>query len=145
MNAYTLADLPATMQNKIRIDGDCWIWTGAVNNQGYGSAAAGGHNRSMLAHRKAYEATRGPIPAGLTIDHLCRQKLCQNVNHMEIVTRAENSRRANAEQTHCKKGHPLTGDNLYEQRRGDRIHRVCRTCQREFYRQYVARKQALAA
>lgn len=145
MSGYTPADLPARMQDKIRIDGDCWVWTGATNSQGYGSVANGEKNRSALAHRKAYESTRGEIPGDLTVDHLCRNKLCQNVNHMELVTRSENSRRGNAARTHCKSGHELAGENVYMQARGNRIHRVCRTCQREFARQYVERRRACAA
>ena len=56
-------------------------------------------------------------------------KLCQNVDHMEVVTRAENSRRAHAARTHCKRGHPLSGSNvrLYKRANG-RVHRVCRAC-----------------
>lgn len=145
MSAYAFADLPATMQNKIRVDGDCWIWTGAKNAQGYGSAASGTKNGSMLAHRKAYQALAGKIPGDLTVDHLCRNKLCQNVAHMEIVTRGENARRALAAQTHCKHGHELSGDNVYMQTRGSRVHRVCRTCQRRLFREYRERRKDRAA
>lgn len=145
MRTFAVSDLPANMQNKIRIEDDCWVWTGAKNSKGYGSVAAGVKNRSMLAHRRAYEVFHGPIPVGLTVDHLCRNTLCQNVAHMELVTASENSRRANAARTHCKRGHELSGDNLYLQKRGDRTHRVCRTCQRQFYLDYRARQRLAAA
>lgn len=107
---------------------DCILWSGAVQSRGYGSVTDG-NGSSMLAHRRAWEAVNGPIPGDLTIDHLCRNKLCQNVGHMELVTRPENSRRAHAARTHCKHGHPLSGANLrlYTRSNG-RTHRVCRAC-----------------
>ncbi len=65
----------------------CWDWVGA-NNKGYGIF------RGQRAHRWAYEHTIGPIPDGLTIDHLCMNRSCVNPAHMEPVSRSENSKRA---------------------------------------------------
>ncbi len=77
-----------------RVDrsGDCHLWTGGLQTRGYGwlgSLRIG----SGLAHRFAWELERGPIPDGLTIDHRCRNKRCVRVEHLELVTREENSRR----------------------------------------------------
>lgn len=57
-------------------DTDCWLWTGCLNSCGYGCWAVNG--KSQLTHRLAYEALVGPIPEGLTIDHLCRVRACCN-------------------------------------------------------------------
>jgi HNH endonuclease len=65
----------------------CWPWGGTIQSKGYG--LVGGR----LVHRVVYELVRGPIPAGLTIDHLCRNRRCANPSHLEAVTMQENYRR----------------------------------------------------
>lgn len=120
--------LPETLRNRIEIDGDCWKFTGAQNSRGYGSVT-NGRGGTMLAHRLAYEAAVGKIPTGLTIDHLCMVKTCLNPAHMEPVTRSENTRRKLAAQTHCKRGHELSGANLRTQKRATgRTFRICKAC-----------------
>lgn len=89
--------------SKVAIHEDgCWLWTGARNSRGYGQWAVNGLSRSV--HRVAYEALVGPIPDGLTIDHLCRNKLCVNPDHLEPVTIAENVARAHEIRTNCRHG-----------------------------------------
>ena len=90
---------------KVRADGDCWRWTGAVTSRGYGCLGRDG--RTILAHRYAYVLTVGPIPDGLTIDHLCGNKRCVRPEHMEPVTGAENTRRRFRGKTHGP-GDPVT-------------------------------------
>lgn len=144
MTGFTVTDLPTNMQNKIVIEGDCWLWTGARNSKGYGSASNG--KSSMLAHRKAYITTKGPIPVGLTIDHLCCVTTCVNPAHLEAVTGAENIRRRYATQTHCKYGHPLSGKNLrLNYRKAGRVSRVCRICASNHTRASIARRTERAA
>ena len=90
----------------------CWLWTGSFS--GYGRIAEGGrYSKTLLAHRVAYELLVGPIPEGLTIDHLCKNTRCVNPTHLEVVTFGVNVLRGdtvtgnNARKTHCNNGHPL--------------------------------------
>lgn len=68
--------------------GDCWMWNGAKNERGYGLVFRSG--RAVRVHRYIYEAFNGPIPAGLQLDHLCRQRLCVRPRHLEPVTNRVN-------------------------------------------------------
>lgn len=134
---------------KVRLDpSGCWIWTASQQSKGYGQfgSRSGGCRRgkSTQAHRIAYELRVGPIPEGMTLDHLCRNTLCVNPDHLEPVTRGENVLRGvgfsatNARKTHCPRGHDLTGENVYVTPTG---RRNCRTCRREQLRQFRARQR----
>lgn len=105
-------------------DDGCWLWNGAVQSRGYGSVGDGG--RTHLAHRWVYERLVGPIPDGLTIDHLCRVKRCVNPDHLEPVTAAVNLRRWADGITHCPRGHAYDDVNTYVNPRGERQCRACR-------------------
>lgn len=111
----------------------CWIWAGRLDPQGYG------RHSWDLAHRVAYERFMGPIPDGLTLDHLCRTPACVNPWHLEPVTLRENLLRGdtfqarNAAKTHCKRGHPFDEENTYITPAG---WRSCRSCRREHHRRY---------
>jgi hypothetical protein len=92
---------------KVRADGECLVWTDVLHRRGYGSFSADG--RLWKAHRWAYERWVGPIPGGLTIDHLCCNKACVRIDHLEPVTNAENTRRAKERRANrCRRGHDLT-------------------------------------
>lgn len=116
---------------KVRIadDDECWEWTASVCDEGYGRFNANDIELpSTLAHRIAWTWLVGPIPDGLTLDHLCRNTSCVNPNHLEPVTASENSRRAipwNRGKTHCVHGHEFDEANTYVCRNG---RRACRTC-----------------
>jgi hypothetical protein len=122
----------------------CWIWLGYPNkNTGYGYAMLDGKNR--LAHRAVYEALVEPITVEMTLDHLCRVRLCVNPDHLEEVTLGENLRRARcyrgraivvrpgleisarpiARPLYCPKGHPYTKSNSYVRPNGVRNCREC--------------------
>jgi hypothetical protein len=80
--------LPLRFWEKVRRTGaGCWPWTGAMRPNGYGSISVmGSPKRWAAAHRVAYVMARGPIPDGLTINHLCRNKACVNPAHLDLVT-----------------------------------------------------------
>jgi len=108
---------------EVQPDG-CWAWRG-YQLKGYGQSYKNG--RHVYAHRVAYEEWRGPIPEGLELDHLCRNTLCVNPEHLEPVTHAQNMTRFQATITHCKNGHEFTPQNTYI--RPDRPNqRGCRIC-----------------
>lgn len=116
----------------------CWSWKAARNGKGYGNY------RSRSAHVVAFELAKGPVPDGLTIDHLCANRSCVNPAHLEAVALQENIRRHAAKQTHCVHGHPLFGDNVRLCKRPDGVRRRCRTCDRVQNREAMARAYARA-
>lgn len=75
--------------------GRCWVWIAPVNRYGYGRFARTTDHR-VLAHRYAYELLVGPIPEGMTLDHLCERQACVRPSHLEPVSNAENVRRRHA-------------------------------------------------
>ena len=106
----------------------CWFWTASEKGRGYGGFYVDG--QMVYAHRVAYELEKGRIPAGLTIDHLCRNRRCVNPVHLEAVTHKDNVLRGvsfsaiNARRVLCMHGHPL--DLVRTTRNG----RDCSTCKK---------------
>ena len=121
--------LPDRFQAKIEPEPNsgCWLWAGHVGKNGYGRAWLNG--RTDMAHRAIYELALGTvIPDSLTIDHLCRTKSCVNPRHLEVVSAAENTRRAPnypGARTHCPSGHGYTEGNTYIRGNGERMCREC--------------------
>ena len=125
----------------IRDQSECWPWRGTLR-RGYGAFIIGA--KPTAAHRFAYELIVGPIPPGLVIDHLCRNRSCCNPAHLEPVTMRENLRRgenwiaALMDRTHCSRGHFIDGFVSGKRR--------CRICHNErslrsYYRLKAARLQ----
>jgi len=125
-------DLLDNLSDKFLVGDGCWSWVGSTRS-GYGVFSIGGkHRRTMAAHRLVYELLVGPIPEGLQIDHLCRNRGCVRPSHLEPVTAAENVRRAilagSRDKPACKWGHPFNAENTYWHPNGQR---GCRACARE--------------
>lgn len=106
----------------------CIEWIAGKTLGGYGcfsDDASHSNTKRDMAHRWSWEYHVGPIPEGLDIDHLCRNRKCVNPEHLEPVTRAENVRRATALITHCPHGHAYDEANTITNAKG---HRKCRAC-----------------
>lgn len=104
----------------------CWVWTGDENRNGYGIIRYWDKERrgsSEMVHKISYRKARGPIREGFTVDHLCRNRLCFNPDHLEAVTgrvntlRSENPCAKNARKTHCIRGHELPSVRNYHGKR----------------------------
>lgn len=129
----------------VEVTDSCWLWRGAGVRgvRGYGLFSNG--ERLMPAHRWIYEQLVGPIPEGLSLDHLCRVRSCVRPEHLEPVTTRENVLRGvgisalNAKKTHCLRGHPYDGDNLYVDLRHGKRH--CRSCRAQADRNAKAKRR----
>lgn len=119
----------------------CWTWTGARLTNGYGSFITAWPSKTV-AHRWAYEQLVADVPAGLDLDHLCRNRACVNPWHLEPVTRKVNLARgihANAVKSECRHGHPYTAENTRMNHRGAR---ECITCRTAWMRTAAQRRAA---
>lgn len=76
-------------------NGDCWLWTGAVDSNGYGAVR---HSAKRNTHRVAYELAHGSIDRNMDIMHSCDVRLCCNDAHLSAGTRLENVRDAHAKE-----------------------------------------------
>lgn len=142
----------------------CWLWRGYVNPEGYGRFQAKKY-KTIQAHRIAFMETKGKIPEGTELDHLCRVRNCVNPDHLEPVKHRENCKRGlvgetaakrQAAKTHCPKGHEYTPENTYvapkaytqnKKARGY-VHqaktpsRACKICRREAARLSARKRRA---
>lgn len=139
---FSVLNLSVSERNKVEIrfwlkvekTDRCWLWKGWKHESGYGRFVIHGNN--TYPHRIAYEVVKGRIPEGKTLDHLCRNRLCVNPDHLEPVTNRENLIRGNGfagqniRKTHCPNGHRLEEGNLVRsQLKLGR--RTCVICNRE--------------
>ncbi len=126
----------------IAVDG-CWLWQWGLTEHGYASFI-GDDKRPVYAHRWSYERFVGPIPEGLVIDHLCRNRGCVRPDHLEPVPQRVNTARGTSNGAvartweTCLHGHPRTPENTYVRRNG---WIMCKPCARaSVMRSYYAKK-----
>lgn len=123
----------------------CWIWKSDKGDpRGYRRFNFDG--KHALAHRFSYEMYIGTIPQNMTLDHLCNNPRCVNPLHLEPVTLIENVSRGKNEimknkfKTHCTRGHPYSGSNLYIKPNGERD---CKTCNCIRNKKYLDKKRGV--
>lgn len=132
--------------NKVNTQGNCWLWTGAHHQDGYG--VFNSSPRLVGSHRWLYEEIYGRLPKGLEIDHVCRTPACVKPSHLEAVTHSVNVKRGTAGQRctersrlviRCPKGHEYSQDNTYIT--PGKPTRHCRQCVRDRCREYQRKLQ----
>lgn len=125
-----------------KVTSGCWEWTGATRPSGYGSITV--NRKTLRVHRHSYELFVGKIPDGLVIDHICRNRICVNPEHLEVVTSKENNLRGfspsaiNTTKTKCLRGHDFTEVNTLFRKNGGR---ACRECTRVYTRDWRKKKR----
>ena len=123
-------------------DLDCWISTYSVASHGYAQIGwqNAGRTKMVLAHRASWEHINGPVPAGMTLDHTCKNRRCVNPNHLRVLDNYENARRTSGHDWplgQCINGHD--NSQLHTQPSGKR---VCSACRKIWDARYLAKRQA---
>ena len=125
----------------------CIQFAGTISDQGYGRIYIGA-GKWRRAHRMVWLLAGRTIPDGMQLDHLCRNRACVNLDHLELVTSKQNTLRGvgptakNARKEYCPNRHGLHGINLRTDKRG---RRSCKTCQKVHDQKYKSRKKAALA
>lgn len=139
---FTSRPAMTRFMEKVKLDDGCWMWQGALSTKGYASFSISKDKGGQVGHRWIYEQMIGPIPDGLTLDHLCRRKACVNPMHLEPVTALENTARAKAARATCRQGHPYDDPtNIIVTGPG---RRRCRACYLRYAREGYARRKLAA-
>lgn len=142
---YPRKTLEERFWSKVKKTDGCWIWQGHVNKKTHYGMIQVNH-APKLVHVISFEWSNGSIPEGMEIDHLCRNRICVNPDHLEAVKHRDNVLRGinacatNAKVTHCPQGHPYDLFNTYYRPDGGRDCKLCRVRRR---REFKARKEVV--
>ena len=130
---------------------NCWEWNGVKSWKGYGrfGICYNGVQTLPHAHRISFFIFNGDIPKGMTVHHKCENKSCVNPEHLKLLTEKENRELSgcwsakNKRKTHCVNGHEFTEENtyLYKTKNNERLHRLCKKCRLENFRNWYAKKK----
>lgn len=134
------AAMGKVLRRVVLSENGCWLCLSGLDKEGYSCVYtyADGKSASHKSHRVAYEYFVGEIGEGMHVDHTCSVRCCVNPEHLERVTPQENTRRAwlarkwkwiapvTGERV-CKRGHPMSGDNIARNNQGE----LCRKCKNE--------------
>lgn len=135
-------DTEARFWAKVDKSGECWVWTGRLNQYGYGYFHIG--KKSQLAHRLAYVFAGGTLTPNIILHHTCGHRACVNSEHLEPMTlsgHTSNHRRGQpipygqrVLSMSCRNGHPFTEETTYWRKDGGRR---CRICQQEQHERWL--------
>lgn len=127
----------------------CWLWLAVKSRRGYGRIFLNG--RTVAAHRVSLLLAGRSVPSDRVVDHVCRNRACVNPDHLRMVTPRQSSLEnnhgpvaRNAQKTHCKRGHSLTGANLVERKKPRRVCRICSLAQDREAKRKIYQKRGLS-
>ena len=121
---------------------ECIYPNGNSRTNGYARMYYPPKKKAIKAHRAAWMLANGPVPEGMVLDHICRNRACINVDHLRVVTQQENimaGRHSIDNRSHCNQGHPFIKENIMVRKNG---WRECAECNRVRARAVWARKKA---
>lgn len=127
---------------------ECWWWTGHKDKKGYGNFRVA-KDKCSKAHKFSWVLHFGFIPKDLHVDHKCENESCVNPFHLQLLTNQENNEKStspsaeNKRKTHCIRGHPLFGYNLYVEPSGTRVCIACKTARENERRRRAAECRAV--